>query len=87
MVNEDKNYYTTSEYGKLFGISRIAVFKRIKKGSLPAIKIGRIYAIPKNESEVTSGAPLTENQKKVLDEAVEKTVKEYGQTLKMLGND
>lgn len=87
MVNQDKNYYTTSEYANLLGISRIAVFKRIKKGTLPAIKIGRIYAIPKNQTEDIFNRPLSENQKALLDKAIEKTVKDYGQTLKMLGSD
>lgn len=87
MVNQGKNYFTTSEYAKNLGISRIAVFKRIKKGILPAIKIGRIYAIPKSQTENIIDVPLSENQKSVLDKAIEKTVKDYGQTLKMLGSD
>jgi len=46
---ENKKYISTSEVAKLLGISRVAVFNRIKKGKLNAIKIGRNFAIPEEE--------------------------------------
>lgn len=36
---------TTTEYGKLLGISRQAVLKKIKKGRLKTKKVGRINII------------------------------------------
>jgi excisionase family DNA binding protein len=87
MINEKKDYYTTTEIAGLLGISRIAVFKKIKKGQINASKIGRSYAIPKSELESILGKSLTEEQKELLTKAVRKTVKEYGETLKLLGRE
>jgi len=81
-----KDYYTVSELAQLLGISRIAVFKKIKKGQIKAIKIGRNFAIPKKEITSVLGQTLTTSQKTLINKAVEKTLKEYGQALKMLGD-
>lgn len=40
------NYISTAELARFLGISRVAVIKRIQKGAIPAVKIGRAYAIP-----------------------------------------
>lgn len=42
------NYLSTAELARILGISRVAVLKRIQKGSIPAVKIGRGYAIPES---------------------------------------
>jgi len=89
MVNknmEKKEYYTTSEIAQILGISRVAVFKKIKEGQIKAKKIGRNFAIPKNELESILGNSLTQRQKILIDKAVKKTVAEYGQALKLLGD-
>ncbi len=80
-----KKYYTARELAKILGISRIAVFKKIKKGQVKAIKIGRNFAISKKEVESVLGKSLTRGQKAIIRRAVEKTFKEYGQAIKMLG--
>jgi len=83
---EKKDYYSTSELAEILGISRVAVFKKIKKGNIKAIKIGRIFAIPKKEVESILGKSLTERQKKIIEKAVKKTATEYGEALKLLGD-
>ena len=40
---------SVAEAAELLGISRIAVFKKIQKGQLPAVKMGRSYAIDRLE--------------------------------------
>jgi excisionase family DNA binding protein len=40
-----KKFITTTELAKRLGISRIAVFKRIKKGKIDVVKFGRDYLI------------------------------------------
>ena len=85
MVNKD--YYTTSEIANFLGISRIAIFKKIQRRQINAVKIGRNYAIPKSELESILGKSLTKEQKDLLTKAVKKTVKEYGETLKLLGRE
>jgi excisionase family DNA binding protein len=89
--NNEKKYVSVAELAKLLGISRIAVFKRIKKGQIPAEKIGRSYAISMADVNQiikgTSPQVLTEEKKQEISKAVEKVVKEYGQTLKLLGKE
>lgn len=82
-----KNFYSTSEIAQVLGISRVAVFKKIKQGKIKAEKIGRNYAIPKSEYLSITGKILSTDDKNFLIEGIKKTIKEYGYTLKKLGND
>ena len=43
------DYLTIPQLAKLLGISRIAVYKKVKKGQIEAIKIGRNYVISKSK--------------------------------------
>jgi excisionase family DNA binding protein len=81
------NYITIPELAKVLGLSRIAIFKRVKKGAIKAVKIGRNYAIPRAYIDSILGKTLGDNDKKEIDMAVKKTVKEYGRTLKLLGKE
>ncbi len=83
----DNEYITIPQLAQLLGISRIAVFKKVKRGEIKAAKIGRNYAIPKKDLEAILGKTLTGPDKKAIDAAVKKTVREYGETLKLLGKE
>lgn len=93
MENKGKKaiFISVAELAKMLGISRIAVFNKIKKGQIPAHKIGRSYAV--SMEDVTdfihnSGATILTDSKKVeIERAVERVVKEYGETLKLLGKE
>ncbi len=85
MIKEQ--YYSTVEVAKLLGISRIAIFKQIKNGKIKAKKVGRNYIINRVDIENLLDKSLNKNMKKQINDAVKKTIKEYGETLKMLGND
>ena len=84
-------YVSIAELAKMLGISRVAVFKRIKKGQIPAEKIGRSYAISMEHiNEIVQGENskiLSEDKKKEIKDAIEKVVNEYGETLKLLGKE
>lgn len=41
-----REYYSIPEAAARLGISRIAVFKQVKKGRLEALRIGRNWAVP-----------------------------------------
>jgi len=82
MVNE--RYLTIPELAKLLGISRIAVYNRVKKGQIPAKKIGKTYIIMDQTIGNILGKKVTESGKKRIDSAVRKTVQEYGEVLKLL---
>ncbi len=84
-------YISVAELAKLLGISRVAVFKKIKKGDIPAEKIGRNYAIAmEHVAEIVGGKrgkALNEERKHEISEAVSKVVKEYGEALRLLGKE
>jgi excisionase family DNA binding protein len=84
---ENKELITTAELAKLLGISRITVFKRIKRGQIKAIRVGKNFVIPKDSLPEILGRILSEKNKREIETAVKKTVKEYGQTLRLLGNE
>ena len=82
-----KRYLTTTELGKLLGVSRITIFKKIKAGEIKAQRVGRNFIISKEDlPEIMSGS-LTRENKNLIKEAVRKTVAEYGETLKLLGKE
>lgn len=82
-----KKYLSIPELARILGLTRIAVFKKVKRGEIKAVKIGRNYAISQACLEGLLGRALDRESKKEIDSAVRKTVKEYGQTLKLLGRD
>ena len=84
---DTENTISTTEAAKILGISREAVLKRIKKGRLKAKKVGRNYAIDRNEIADISGEELSTKQKEVITKSVKRVVKEYGETLKLLGKE
>lgn len=83
----EKMFYSVAEVALMLGISRIAVFKKIKAGVLQAIKVGRAYVIPREELNVILGESLSDKQKKDIEIGVKKAVKEYKETFKLLGNE
>jgi len=72
---------------KILGISRIAVIKLIKRGQIKAIRLGRNFVIPKDSLPEVLGQVLSKKNKREIETAVKKTVREYGQTLRLLGNE
>ena len=84
---KEKNHLTTAELAKLLDISRIAVFKKIKTGKIKAKKIGRNFVIDKKELGGILDDTLNESKKAEIREAVKKTIQEYGETLKLLGQE
>lgn len=82
-----KEFYTVKEVADLLGISRVAVFMKIRQGKIKAEKIGRNYAIKKEELANILGETLSNDQKKILREGVQKTMDEYGEVLEKLGKE
>lgn len=82
-----EKYITIPELAKLLGLSRIAIYNRVKKGQIPATKIGRTYVITDKTVTNILGKEVTPKGKKEIDAAVRKTVREYGGVLKRLGKE
>ena len=84
---EKNGYITIPQLAEILGISRIAVYKKVKKGEIKAIRIGRNFAIPKKYIADILGKELKEKDKKEIDKAIKKTIKEYGEVLRLLGRE
>ncbi len=82
-----RKYFTIPELAKLLGVSRIAIYNRVKKGQILATKVGRTYVIMDQEIADILGKEATREGKKRIDAAVRKTVQEYGEVLKQLGKE
>jgi excisionase family DNA binding protein len=82
-----QEYLSVSQFAKILGVSRIAIYKKIKKGQIEAIRIGRSFVIPRKYLTDITGKTLSEKNKKIINEAVRKTFKEYGEVLKLLGRE
>ena len=87
IIKNNKNYFSTAEVAKLLGVSRIAIFKKIKSGKIHAEKVGRNYIMPKTEYEAILGIFVPERRKRDIEKTVDKVVKEYGETLRRLGKE
>ncbi len=85
MVKE--NYITIPQLAKLLNISRIAVYKKVKAGLIPAKKIGKTYIISDRDIQNILHKRLSSKSKKELDEAIDKVLREYSEVLKLLGNE
>jgi len=83
----EKQLLSTTEAAEILGVSRVAIFKKIKSGAIKARKIGRNFVIDKKELPAILGEVLSEEKKRNIEKAVKKTVKEYGETLKLLGKE
>ena len=44
-----EKYFSTAEVAAMLGMSRIAVFKKIKAGKLKAMRVGRGFVISKTD--------------------------------------
>lgn len=84
---KNKKFLSTTELAKLLGISRIAVYKKIKKGEIKAMRVGRNFVIDKKDLGNILGQELTEKEKKEIEKAVKKVVKEYRETLRLLATN
>jgi excisionase family DNA binding protein len=82
-----KKYITIPQLARLLGVSRIAVYNRVRKGQIPATRIGRIYVITDRTIKDILGKQVTANGRKRIDAAVLRTVREYGEVLKRLGGE
>ena len=85
MTNE--KYITIPELARLLGVSRIAIYNRVRKGQIPATKIGRTYVITDKTVSDILGKQVTKKGKQRIDAAVQRIVRDYGEALKKLGKE
>lgn len=75
---------TVTQVAKILGISRTAVLKKIKTGSLTAKKIGNSYIVNRDDVQIIPDRHVSSAQKATIDASVAKTIDEYGETLRLL---
>jgi len=81
-----KDLLSTQEVAKILGVSRVTVFNKIQSGELQALKVGRNYVIHRDElKQYMSGkGELSEKRKQELDQDIDRVLREYEETLKLL---
>ena len=84
---QNSKYLSTSELARLLHVSRIAVFKKIQAGKIKGFKIGRNYVIPVEEFMSAVGTFISQEKKEEIRKVVKRAVKEYGETLQLLGEE
>lgn len=75
---------SVTQVAKILGISRTHVLRKINAGEIQAQKVGRSFII-NEESLPGIYRPLTEQDKKQVKEAVDKTFEDYGDVIRKLG--
>lgn len=80
-------YLTIPQLAKIMGISRVTVYRKVKAGQIPAVKVGHTYIISDSEITKVLSKKLTAEDKKRIETAVNKVVAEYGEVLKLLGKE
>lgn len=84
---KNKDFLSTTELAKILGISRITVFKKIKSGKIKAKKVGRNFVILRGDLPAALGTVVNEEQRKNINQAVKKAVRQYGETFRLLGQE
>jgi len=88
---EKSEYLSIAQVAKILRISRVAVYKKVKKGIIPAMKVGKFYAIPRENIikrvQKIKGHVLNDEEKDKIKMAVMKTINDYGEVLKRLGEE
>ena len=82
--NMNKEFLSTTELAKLMGISRVSVYRKIKRGDIKAIKAGRNFIIKKSDLGGVLDRELTRAEKDRINKIVDRVIEEYGEALEML---
>lgn len=83
----NQEFLSTAEVAKILGISRIAVFKKIKSGEIKASRVGRSFVVAKKDILEIAGKLLGEDRKKEIEEAINRTLADYGEAIRQLGKE
>ena len=84
---ENKDFYSTTELAKVLGVDRATIFRKIRSGKIKASKVGRNFLISKKDLPTVLGNVVSAEQKKDINQAVKKAVRQYGETFRLLGQE
>ena len=86
MSDKKEKLLSVTEVAKLLKLSRMTVIRKIKKGEIQARKVGKSYII---NADDLSGIfrKISSIEKKGIEKAVRKVLKEYGDIIRRLGKE
>ena len=82
-----KGFYSSTEAARILNISRVAVFRQIKLGKIKAVKIGRNFIISHDAVLEALGKKIGNTKKEEIERAVDRAIKDYGKTFKLLAKE
>ena len=85
-MKKDKQFLTSGEAAQILKISDRHVRRLIKANIIPAKKIGRNFIIEAEQLNPIFQKATT-SEKKFVHKTMDKIIKEYGETLKLLGSE
>ncbi len=79
------DFISTIDAAKILGVSRVTIFNKIKSGEIKATKVGRNYILSKEEvMNFVEIDGLSKSKRDEIEHGVDRVIKEYGETLKLL---
>ncbi len=82
-----KNYYSTIETANILKVSRKTVYQWARDGKIEALKVGRNYIIPHSALLERLGKDIGFENKTDIENTINKALKDYGKTFKLLGKE
>ncbi len=82
-----EQWFTIPDLAEQMGLSRIAVYYKVKSGEIPARKIGRNYAISSRTVCNVLGQTLTKKDKDRIRLVVRLALKDYGEVFRWLARE
>jgi len=82
-----KEYYSTIEAANILKVSRTAVFQWARNGKIKAIRVGRNYIIPHHALLEKLGKDIGTEKKADIENAINRALKDYGATFRLLGKE
>lgn len=82
-----KEYYSTIEVANILRVSRKTVFQWARDGKIKAIKVGKNYIIPHSALLERLGKEIGSENKSEIENAINKALKDYEKTFRLLGKE
>ena len=86
MSDKTPKMYSVTEVAKILGLSRMQILRKIKNGEIEAHRVGKSFVIPA-DSLPGIYQPLSSKNKKLIEEAVDRTFEEYREVIQKLGKE
>ena len=82
-----KEYYTVPEIADILNVSRISIYRKVKKGEIRATMVGKTYIVHSKDLAEILGRKITRKEQELVDSAVKMSIKEYGKVFKLLAQE